>query len=58
MLHEHVCQEIMSTYRPVSKTILNKGGLEEIQDSYVIGKEKGEEEVKIPLLLTDLGSSF
>ena len=48
----------MSMYRPISKTILNRGRLEEIKDSYVIRKEKGEEEVRIPLLSIDLSSSF
>lgn len=31
----------MSLHRPISKTILNQGGLEKTEDSYVIRKEKG-----------------
>lgn len=48
----------MSIYRPISKTIINKGGLEKAEDRYVIRKEKGEEEVGIPLVFIYLSSSF
>lgn len=48
----------MSIFRPISKTIINKGGLEKIEENYMIRKENREGEVGIPLVFTYLSSTF